>query len=177
MKIDWQKRTYTHKHGNLHEIKCEDESFSLSFKEIFKGLPKNIGFFHFLITKGCDIRYYTGNKIKKEDKEKYKNKFKLTLLGNFDILQPTKRADSRSQIQNIIGGYDSIADAMNAAQNICEGFIESLKTGKPNNNFSRESKKLLIEKKDDVIFVGNRVTKNQCNDRRVTERMRALTRR
>lgn len=157
MKVDWQKITYTHKEGNLYEIKCEDESFSLNFKETFKGLPENIGFFHFLITKGCDIRYYTTNqisKIKKKDIEKYKNKFKLTVLGNFDILQPTRRVDSGSQHQTIVGGYDSIADAMNVAQNICEGFIESLKTGKPNNNFSKESKKLLIEKKDDIIFEG-----------------------
>ncbi len=157
MKINWQKRTYTHKEGNIYEIKSKDKSFNLNFKEVFKGLPENIGFYYFLISKGCDIRYYTVAKIKKEDREKYKNKFKLTLLGNFDILQPTKRADSHSQHQNIIGGYDSIADAMNAAQNICEGFIDSLKTGEVNNNFSRESKKLLIEKKDDVIFVGERM--------------------
>ena len=50
---------------------------------------------------------------------------------------------------------------MNIAQSICEGLIESLITGKPNNNFSRESKKLLIEKKDDVIFTRNRVLEEE----------------
>ena len=154
MKINWRKITYIHKGGNIFEADCKDNLFKLKYPESFKGIPENIGFFYFLISKGCDIRYYRVPEkyLTKKNIEKHKNKFKLTLLGNFNILEPATKFDYNSQYQTVVGAYDSIADAMNVSQNICEGFIDSLKTGEPNNNFSRESKKLLIEKKDDVIF-------------------------
>jgi hypothetical protein len=171
MKVDWQKIEYIHKSGRLYESKCKDESFTLNYKESFKGLPKNAGFFHFIITKGCDIRYYINNHKIKDREEFSKNKFKLTLFGNFDILNPKRKIDFGAGLnQNIIGGYNSIADAMNVAQSICEGLIESLITGKPNNNFSRESKKLLIEKKDDVIFTRNRVNNDRAIERKFGRR-------
>ena len=50
--------------------------------------------------------------------------------------------------------YDNKKDAIKAAKDISKGFFKSLISGEDNLNFCRESRKLLVERKNEPHFLG-----------------------
>lgn len=171
MKINWKAIEYVHvnKDGvilcdgadlsnvvqNIQEKEIKIESFSkLRFAQTIKGEVKNVGFFYFLITKGCDIRYYKDfEKIKAKNFKNFKNKFLLKLASQVDVLNPGAKGQRGFNI-SLIGSYDNINDAFLNSERVVDGFLNSLLSGERNSNFCKESKKLLIENKYDHVFMG-----------------------
>lgn len=141
--------------GTIQEREIKIENFSkLRFSQAIKGKVKNIGFFVFLITKGCDIRYYKDfKKIKAKNIKNFKNKFLLKIASQVDVLNP-ENMHQRGHNISLIGSYDNINDAFLNSERIADGFLNSLLSGEKNSNFSKESKRLLIEHKYDHVFMG-----------------------
>lgn len=163
MEIEWLLIKYNHdkKSGSFYhdcvEIKDYKIFNNLKFSQSIRGNVKNVGFFRFNITKGCDIRHYANfSAIKNNSRFKFKNKFLLTLSSQIDVLNPnnyTIESNKGSMIKHV-GSYDKIRDAIQAANDISNGFMNSLVNSGNNLQFCRESKKLLIEKKGELRFVG-----------------------
>lgn len=163
MEIEWLLVKYTVKQGKMLSIYEAIDNIkvfnSLKFSESIKGVVKNMSFLRFSITKGCDIRYYANfRKVKKYEYENFKNKFLLTLSSDVNVFNPSKsntETQSGCGLTLAIGSYDSAKDAIQSAQDISNGFINSLLNGGENFNFAKESKKLLVEKRDALYFVGS----------------------
>ena len=161
MEIEWLLVNYKHDKDNdkmysdCVEIKDNKIFNDLTFSQSIRGNVKNVGFFKFRITKGCDIRYYA-NFSRIKNHSRFKNKFLLTLTGQIDALNPSNhsRDDSNQSKIKAVGSYDRARDAIRAANDISNGFINSLVGGGDNLEFCKESKKLLIEKKHELRFVG-----------------------
>jgi len=158
MEIEWLLVNYKHDKDNdkmysdCVEIKDNKIFNDLTFSQSIRGNVKNVGFFKFRITKGCDIRYYA-NFSRIKNHSRFKNKFLLTLTGQIDVLSPSHHNSNQAKIQ-VAGSYDKARDALQAANDISNGFINSLVSGGDNLEFCKESKKLLIEKKHELRFVG-----------------------
>lgn len=163
MKIEWLLVNYVADNdvvGGISadfEIIKDDKVFeNLTFSKSIRGQIKNIGFFSFRITKGCDIRYYS-NFSKINNSSIFKNKIVLSVISQIDIFSPSisniPMSEGATNIINV-GSYDKSRDAIQAANDIANGFINSIINGGNNLMFCRESKKLLLENKNEPIFVG-----------------------
>jgi hypothetical protein len=159
MEIEWLLVNYNHNKetgnmcGDFVEIKDDEVFNNLKFSQSIRGNVKNVGFFRFNITKGCDIRYYANfSRIKKHSRFTFKDKLLLTLSSKIDVLNPSN--DIRDIIVQPIGSYGKARDAIQAANDISDGFMNSLVNGGDNLQFCKESKKLLIEKQYELRFIG-----------------------
>ena len=167
MKIEWLLVNYNHKEetgklcSDFIDIKDAKTFNNLKFSQSIRGNVKNVGFFRFNITKGCDIRYYANfSKIKNHSRFTFKDKFLLTISSNIDVLNPSNSdKDILNNITQPVGSYDKARDAIQAANDISNGFMNSLVNSGDNLQFCKESKKLLIEKKYELRFIGFRQSK------------------
>tara|TARA_Y100000389_G_C17419692_1_gene495955 strand:+ start:286 stop:837 length:552 start_codon:yes stop_codon:yes gene_type:complete len=170
IKIEWSLVTYEHVaetqefRANNEKIKDDKVFDKLKFSQSIVGSVKNVGFFRFRITKGCDIRYYA-NFFNINNSLHFKNKFLLTVHGTVNVLSPktstnTKKSshtyidDNHGSYSAIVGSYDNKKDVINAANEICSGFFKSLISGEDNLSFCQESRKILVERKNEPYFTG-----------------------
>jgi hypothetical protein len=169
MKIEWLLVNYNHNkeksamYSECVEIKDYKDFNDLKFSQSIRGNLKNVGFFRFNITKGCDIRYYYNfSRIKKHsrNRSRFKDKFLLTLSTQIDVFNPSV-SPNHQHVTNIInvGSYDKLIDAIQAANDISNGFFNSIINGGDNLMFCKESKKLLLENKNELTFIGTRQLK------------------
>jgi len=164
MEIKWSLVNNKEMGGETHTfyecIKDHRVFDKLNFAQSIIGDVKNVGFFRFRITKGCDIRYYENfDNIKKWFN--IKNKLLLTVHGTVDVFSPRKAVLDNSSYSFIVGSYDNKKDAIKAANDISKGFFKSLISGEDNVNFCRESKKILVERKNEPHFLGRRISSDK----------------
>ena len=145
--------------AEYEKIKDDRIFDKLKFSQAIRGDVKNVGFFIFIITKGCDIRYYENFDNIKEWFN-FKDKLLLTVHSAVDVLSPSKVALDNSSYSFIVGSYDNKKDAIKAANDISKGFFKSLISGEDNLNFCRESRKVLVERKNEPHFLG-RISSNK----------------